>query len=134
MSDSTFQFDETARIGDDHPVVITFYTEDDLGNLTPEDISNRDWFYTAKASATSPDDAALISLSDITPDADPDLGLNPSAVTNRLSFYLPRASTILASERNYEQDLQSVETATGRVFTKGAGTLSMKRHITIRTT
>jgi hypothetical protein len=133
MSDSTFQFDETAHIGDDHPVVITFYDEDSDGNLTPEVISDRDWFYTAKVSPSDLDADALIALDNIVADADPDLTLNPSALINRLSFYLPKTSTINATVRNYGQDLQSVETASGRVFTKGEGTLTMKAQQTIRT-
>jgi sugar/nucleoside kinase (ribokinase family) len=133
MSDTTFQFDETARIGDDHPVVISFYDEDDDGVLTPEEIDDRDWFYTAKTSNSLPDDDALIQLDNITADADPDLTLNPDALINRLSFFLPKADTILATERNYEHDIQSVETSSGRVFTKAQGQLSMVTHSTIRT-
>ena len=134
MSDATFLFDEEARIGDDHPIVITFYDEDDLGNLTPEEIDDRTWKYTAKASASDPDVDALIQLDAIVADADPNLTLNPDAKINRLSFFLPKEDTVNATERNYDHDLQSVETVSGRVFTKGAGTLTMKRQITIRTT
>lgn len=133
MSDSTFLFDEEARIGDDHPVVLTFYDEDDLGNLTPEVISDRTWFYTAKNSDADADADALIQLDNITPDADPNLILNPSALVNRLSFFLPRADTIVMTAKDYTQDLQSVETSSSRVFTKGQGTLVMKTHTTIRT-
>lgn len=133
MSDSRFQFDEEAAIGDDHPVVLTFYDEDPAGVLTAEDISDRDWFYTAKNSKNDADADALISLSFLTADADPDLGLNPGAVVNRLSFFLPNVDTTLMIEKNYHQDLQSVETATSRVFTKGLGTLSMVKDVTDRT-
>ena len=133
MSTSTFQFDETAFIGDDHPIPLVFYDKDSVGNLTAEDISDRKWYYTAKRSDTDTDDAALIKLDDITVDADPDASRNPGAVLNRLNFVLPKADTINASAINYIQDLQSVVIVGGLVFTRGYGTLTMKRHITIRT-
>lgn len=133
MSNTRIVFDEEAVIGDDHPVVLTFYDEDDDGNLTAEDISDRSWFYTAKNSTSDSDADALIQLDNITPDADPDLTLNPGAVTNRLSFFLPKTDTINATAKNYVQDLQSVETVSGRVFTKGKGTLTMVDQVTIRT-
>lgn len=135
MSNTRFQFDEEAVIGDDHPIELVFYDKADDGTLTPEVISDRTWFYTAKNSHADLDAAALIALNpgDMTLDADPDLAMNPSALVNRLTFWLPRASTALMNEKAYAQDLQSVETSSGRVFTKGIGTLTMVGDVTDRT-
>ncbi len=134
MSSTRFLFDEEAVIGDDHPIELVFY--DKVGDtLTAEDISDRNWFYTAKNSHKDADADALIALNpaDMTIDADPDLTLNPSAVTNRLTFWLPKASTSVMDAKAYAQDLQSVEIASSRVFTKGLGTLTMVGDVTDRT-
>ena len=136
MSDARFLFDEEAAIGDDQPIEIVCYDKDEeTGVLTPEDLDDRDWRYTAKNSHSDADSAALIVLnpSDITVDSDGNATLNPSNVKNRLTFWLPRANTSLMSAKNYVQDLQSTHKVSGRVFTKALGTLTMIGDATDRT-
>jgi len=135
MSSARFQFDLEVVIGDDQPVELIFYDEDADGVKTPEDLDDRNWFYTAKSSHTDADADAVIALNpaDILVDADGNATLNPTNVKNRLTFILPHADTALLTARNYGQDLQSVEKVGGLVFTKGVGTLTAVKDYTDRT-
>lgn len=133
MTDSRFQFDLTIVAGDDYPVELIFYDKADDGTLTPEDISDRDWFYTAKVSASDADADAIIKVdpASMVVDSDGDATNNPTDVTNRLKFDLPAASTNVTA-RAYHQDLQTVYTVGGRVFTRGLGTLTVLDDVTDR--
>ncbi len=129
-----FPLNETLVRGDDHPLEFSFYDKADDGTLTPIDLTLFTWFYTVKQNLTDLDADALVALdtADMDIDADPDLTRNPTGVTNRLSFWIPNASTILLPIANLHQDLQSVETASGRVQTRGLGTLTVVDDVTDR--
>jgi len=131
MSDARFQFDQVAVVGNDHPIILSFYDRDsDTGVETPEDLSDRLWTYMAKATASDADGDAIITLTSaggtITIESDGNATKNPTNVTNQLSMILPKATTATMSVRRYTEILNSVtDDANAYLFTKGLGELAM---------
>jgi hypothetical protein len=123
MSDATyFPLNLTIVQGDDVPMTFLF-SQDGV----PLDISSWLFYYTAKAAYDDVDASAKITVN---PTAMTLSASIPAGTVDKLTFVLPKASTVLMAAGYYYQDLQVIRT--GLVTTLGRGLLVVEAQVTIR--
>lgn len=124
MANVAFTFNLTVTAGDDRQLQFVF--SDAAGD--PVDITDWDFFYTAKSDVTVVDGSAEISLDP----ADFTLDDSGSGTTDRATANIPAAATGAMDAGSYVHDLQ-VKKADGKITTIGHGQLVIVDQVTQRT-